>query len=248
MGYYFVALIDVVGQRDRLKHWVRLPGNDVEMEDVARILQDTSEYVKDLRRQFDDFFNLAATPTGRLNHLNEQQRKWIQQRKQSALWRRGFSDSYLVTVPCSPESSWGAHSGAIYLSLFSVCGLFVWALAMGKPFRGAVEVGLGTEISKEEVYGPVNVRVVELEKHAGYPRIIVGNGLLNHLHDLEQRCPDNLEGRHTKHCIHDCRKLLTTDHTDTLILDPMGEGVKSVPGAVASEIIEHAYKFVVSQD
>jgi len=109
-------------------------------------------------------------------------------------------------------------------------------------------VGLGTEISKEEVYGPVNVRVSELEKDSGYPRIIVGNGLLNHLDDLEHRCSDNLEGRHTKQSIQDCRNLITTDHTDSVVLDPMGEGVKSVPEAVAPEMIEHAYKFVVNQE
>jgi hypothetical protein len=109
-------------------------------------------------------------------------------------------------------------------------------------------VALGTEISKEEVYGPVNMRVVELEKYAGYPRIIVGSGLLNHLQDLEERCADNLEGRHTKNCIKDYRKLITTDHTDTVILDPMGEGVKSVPGAIAPEMIIQAFKFVAIQE
>lgn len=248
IGYYFVAFIDIVGQRDRLKQWVKLPSNDVEKKNVARILLDTSEYVKDLRGQFNTLFEAAAKPTGLLDRLKPEQRAWLEQRKKTILWRRGFSDSYFMTVPCWYESSWGAHSLAIYSSLFSICGLFIWALARKRPFRGAVEVGLGTEISKEEVYGPVNVRVFELEKDAGYPRIIVGNGLLNHLDDLEKRCPDTLEGKHTKHSIQDCRKLITTDHTNTPILDPMGEGVKSVPGAVAPEMIEHAYKFVVSQE
>lgn len=248
IGYYFVAFIDIVGQRDKLKQLVSLPSNDAENQDFARILSETSEYVKDLRGQFDTLFRTAAKPTGSLDHLKPEQRAWAEQRKQTILWRRGFSDSYFMTIPCWYESSWGAHSLSIWASLFSICVLFIWALAREKPFRGAVEVGLGTEISNEEVYGPINVRVSELEKDAGYPRVIVGEGLLNHLNDLEHRCSDTLEGRHTKHCIQDCRNLITTDHTDTLILDPMGKGVKSVPGAIAPEMIEHAYKFVVSQE
>lgn len=248
LGYYFVAFIDIVGQRDKLKKLVSLPSNDVEKQEMARILLETSEYVKDLRRQFDSLFNAAAKPTGLLDHLKPEQRTWVEKRKQTFLWRRGFSDSYFMTVPCWYESSWGAHSLGMYRSLFSICGLFIWSLAKERPFRGAVEVGLGTEIGKEEVYGPVNVRVVELEKEAGYPRVIVGNGLLNHLDDLERRCQDNLEGKHTKHSIQDCRKLITTDHTGKVILDPMGEGVKSVPGAVAPEMLERAYKFVVRQE
>jgi hypothetical protein len=237
-----------VGQRDKLNQLASLPGSDVEKQDIERILQETSEYVKDLREQFDALFEAAASSTGLLDHLNPEQRELADKLKQTILWRRGFSDSYFLTVPYWYESSWGAHSLAIYISLFSVCALFIWALARKNPFRGAVEFGLATEISKEEVYGPVNVRVVELEKHAGYPRIVVGNGLLNHLNDLEQRCPDNLEGRHTKLCIQGCRRLMTTDHTDTLILDPMGEGMKSAAPASIREIIEDAYKFVVSQE
>jgi len=248
IGYYFIAFIDIVGQRDKLKQLVSLPSSNVEKQDIERILRETSEYVKDLRGQFDTFFKAAAEPTGQLNHLSPAQRAWAEQRKRTPLWHRGFSDSYFMTVPCWYESSWGAHSLAIYLSLFSICSLFIWALAMKNPFRGAVEVGLGMEISEKEVYGPVTARVVELEEKAKYPRIIVGNGLLNHLDDLEQRCPNNLEGRHTKQCIKDCRKLITTDHTNTLILDPMGEGVKSVPVAMAPRMIEHAYKFVVSEE
>lgn len=248
VGYYFMAFIDIVGQRDRLKRWIKLPSNDDEKENVLRILRDTSEYVRDLRLQFDKFFEAATEPTGLLDHLTPEQLTWAEQRKKTILWRRGFSDSYFMTIPCWDKSSWGAHSLAIYSCLFGICGLFIWALAKKKPFRGALEVGLGTEISEEEVYGPVNVRVSELEKDAGYPRIMVGTGLLNHLDDLEKRCPDNLEGRHTKQCIQDCRNLITTDHTNTPILDTMGKGVRSVSGAIDPRMVKLAYEFVVSQE
>ena len=248
VGYYFVAFIDIVGQRDRLKHWTKLPSNDDERENVKRILRDTSEYVRELRVKFDEYFEAVAESTGLLDHLTPEERAWAEQRKKMILWRRGFTDSYFMTIPCGYESSWGAHSLAIYSCLFGICGLFIWALAKKRPFRGALEVGLGTEISEEEVYGPVNVRVSELERVAGYPRTIVGTGLLNHLDDLEERCLDNLEGRHTRHSIQDCRSLITTDHTDTSILDPMGEGVKSVSGAVDPRMVKLAYEFVVRQE
>ena len=109
-------------------------------------------------------------------------------------------------------------------------------------------MGLGTEISKEEVYGPVNVRVVELEKEAGYPRVIVGKGLLDHLAALELQSSNDLEGRHTKRIIDNCRGLFKTDASGITMLDPMGKGVRSVQGAVAPEMIIHAYRFVVSQE
>lgn len=249
VGSYFVAFIDIVGQRDRLKQWVKLPSNREENENVARILRDTSEYVKELRLKFADYFRTVAKPTGLLNNLKPEQRAWAEQRKRIILWHRGFSDSYFMTIPCWNESSWGAHSLTIYNCLFGICGLFIWALAKKRPFRGALDVGLGTEISKKEVYGPVNVQISELEEKdvKKYLRIIVGAGLLNHLDDLEKRCPDNLEGSHTKCCIRDCRNLITTDHTDTPILDPMGKGVRSVSAAVDPRMVNLAYEFVVSQ-
>ena len=64
VGYYFVAFIDIVGQRDRLKQWVKLPSNEDENKNVAHILRDTSEYVRELRVKFDEYFEAVAKPTG----------------------------------------------------------------------------------------------------------------------------------------------------------------------------------------
>ena len=52
IGYYFVAFIDMVGQRDRLKQWTKLTSNNDEREGVKRILLGTSEYVRELRAKF----------------------------------------------------------------------------------------------------------------------------------------------------------------------------------------------------
>jgi len=90
IGYYFVAFIDIVDQRDKLKQLVSLPSSAAENQDIARILLETSEYVKDLRGQFDTLFEAAARPTGLLDHLKPEQRAWVEQRKQTILWRRGF--------------------------------------------------------------------------------------------------------------------------------------------------------------
>ena len=90
VGYYFVAFIDIVGQRDRLKQWVKLPSNEGENENVAQILRDTSEYVRELRVKFDEYFEAVAKPTGLLAHLTPEQRAWAEQRKKTILWRRVF--------------------------------------------------------------------------------------------------------------------------------------------------------------
>jgi hypothetical protein len=131
---YFVAFIDIVGQRDKLKQLISLPSNAAENRDVAHILSETSEYVKNLRGQFDTFFKAAAKPTGLLDHLKPEQRAWVERRKQAHLWHRGFSDSYFMTVPCWDDSSWGAHILAIYRAMFQ----HMWLIHMGIGQRKAI--------------------------------------------------------------------------------------------------------------
>ncbi len=249
IGYYFVAFIDVVGQRDKLKQLLSLPRNDAEKKHIVSVLVDTSEYIKQLRKQFNDYFNAAAKPTGLLDRLTPEQRAWAEQRKQSIIWHRGFSDSYIMTVPCWYEARPGVHIGDIYSCLYGICALLVWALGMRKPFRGGVEIHLGTEVDKQEVYGPVTVRAYELESvEAKYPCVVVGEGLLNHLDDVQKRCLNDIDSKHTLVNINNCRKLITTDTAGKPILDFMGEGVRSLQEGITSQLVSIAYDFVVSQE
>jgi len=250
VGYYFVAFIDIVGQREKLKAWTSLPKNVAEVQQLKSDLEATSEYVKALRRQFDDMYAKAAKSTGLLDHLDAEKRAWVEGRKQSNIWRRGFSDSYVMTVPCWYEREWGLHAGDIYYSLLGICGIFIWALAMEKPFRGGVDIGLGTEIADQEVYGPVAVQAYELEsKKAKWPRVLIGDGLVDYLGNLEMRSPDTLDGRHTKMNIGNCRGLIATCEEGQRYLDVMGEGVHSVFGdSLFVKAVEDGYRFVVRKE
>ncbi len=248
IGYYFVAFLDILGQRDKLNQLISLPQTEEEKQHIAEVIGETSEYVKQLRTQFDDYFGAAAQSTGLLDRLTPEQRRWVEQRKQSIIWYRGFSDSYTITVPCWYEARPGVHIVDIYSCLYGICSLFLWALAMEKPLRGGVEVGLGMEVGEQEVYGPVVVRAYELEsKLAKYPCIAVGQGLLDHLNDVESKCPNNLDGRHTLINVNNCRKLITTDIEGKPILDIMGAGVRSLQNEAIPHLVKDAYKFVIRQ-
>jgi len=249
IGPYFVAIIDIVGQRDKLKAWASPPNNKAELERLASDVIETAGYVKELRSQFDQLYAAAKQPTGLLDHLDPEKRAWVEGRKQTNLWRRGFSDSYVMTVPCWYEQAWGLHAADIYYSLLGICGLFIWSLAMEKPFRGGVDVGLGIEIDTQEVYGPVTVQAYELEsRKAKCPRIMVGEGLLSYLDDLEQKCASDPDGRHTRLNIQNSRGLITRPRGGKPMLDVMGNGVHSVLNhELFGQMVEAGYSFVVRE-
>ena len=49
---------------------------------------------------------------------------------------------------------------------------------MGRPLRGGIDVGLGLEITADEVYGPALERAHYLESRlADYPCVLVGDEL-----------------------------------------------------------------------
>lgn len=250
LRYYLVAFIDIVGQRKKLNQLKKFPTSDAEINNVVDILVDTSEYVKQLRTQFDDYFSTKPKPTGLLDRLPPNKQEWLEKRNQPNYWCRTISDSFIITVPCFDEVLFGKHIGDIYSCLYGISVLSLWALTNKKPCRGGIDIALGTKIDQKEVYGPVITRAYELEsKFAKHPRVVVGEGLLCHLDNIKKGCPnDNLDGRHTLLNIDNCKTLITKDTDGIHILDFMGEGIKSVQNEVISDLVHDAYDSVISME
>jgi len=91
---------------------------------------------------------------------------------------QAFSDTIIVFFPLG-NSFKKVQWGAIHAVLCACALLIPEFLAKGIPIRGAVELGLGVEISDGDLYGAVLSETVRLEKNAGYPRILAGKALVD---------------------------------------------------------------------
>jgi hypothetical protein len=95
---------------------------------------------------------------------------------------QSISDSLLIYVPLSSSTDSLESLSAIALLLSAVGIVFLLYLAHGFLLRGAVEIGIGTEIPKVGFYGSALLRAYRLEQKADYPRMLVGGDLMRYLH------------------------------------------------------------------
>lgn len=76
----------------------------------------------------------------------------------------------------------------VYGCFNACCMLHLLALSLKRPIRGGIDVGLGIDLTDDEVYGPVLERAHFLEsKVADYPRIVLGDDLTAYLDELEHQ-------------------------------------------------------------
>jgi hypothetical protein len=247
LGYYLVAFVDIVGRHHEPGRPHPLLETAEDRRQVECILRETSAYAREMRVQFD---RLCARTSGQTGLPTISAADRCPPRGQGGVshaWRMGFAGSCTLAVPFWKRRSHGAYGIDIYRCLAGMCGLFVWALLRHRPLLGAVDVGLGTEMDHGEVYGTANTRVMELERLAGYPRILVGDGLLDCLEALAKTHPATREELHSRSLAERCRGFITIVPVDRAsILDPLGEEMRSL-GLYSSADIERLHEYVASQ-
>ena len=89
-----------------------------------------------------------------------------------------FSDSVILYLRLDEKSELRSIS-SISRFMTSCAMLFGQTLADRLPFRGAIDVGLAGQLFEDDsgLYGPAVSRVYNLERNAGYPRIVIGDEL-----------------------------------------------------------------------
>ncbi len=190
---YVVAFIDVLGQKEAFKekgkYIDRIPeylNNHSEMnKKLYKAHKKTVEAIQDIRGLSETLFKgmVSQTNNPKVNVSPEKKGQYNKLR-QLKLYSYHFSDSLVAYTPVSINSDYFASniSNSIYGLLF-YCGTMMVLSFMGeKPVRGAVEIGLGTKIAKNEIYGPALYRAYEIEsKIAQYPRIVIGESIVEYL-------------------------------------------------------------------
>jgi hypothetical protein len=248
LGYYVVAFIDLMGQQEHLRNIRTLPDkNDpVQFDEMVKNLKNTYGVVSSMRRFFTDSFNSFTRKPKDSYPFTPDQRKQYELLNNNPIHLQSFSDSIVIFMALSTDHVKFPVRG-IWGILGSAATTFLCLLAGGHPIRGGIDVGIGMDLSKTEIYGPALSRAYTLEsKIANYPRLVVGKELIAYLEGSKNQPPNDLIAQATIKMSGECLNFLTIDDDGYPIIDYLGEAFKRNLGdVVTSEIVKKAYDNVI---
>ncbi|OFV97278.1 MAG: hypothetical protein A3F68_03205 [Acidobacteria bacterium RIFCSPLOWO2_12_FULL_54_10] len=232
LQYYLVLFFDLLGQREKLRQLTAFPNDEEGGKRIASVLQATVGRVIKLRVGFESFFEGMSTETELSRNLEPDQRELLMQHTQYRMNSFGFSDSFLVFVPLGTNDENCTQMNGVHRSMLAACSIMSIALSEGIAMRGGIDVGLGMELYKGEIYGPCLERTYHLEsKQADYHRISVGVELVQYLASVQKQKSMTTFGKCAAALAKQCASLVFKDWDDTLALDYLGDGFKAAAGA-----------------
>jgi hypothetical protein len=223
--FHCLAWIDILGQSSKLRQLSPTPTNDPE---TRKLVGETALYILKLRQMLRDCFERAKQPTTFTNLIPDEIRKQLARGRESIRYR-GFSDSFMMWVSFSSEEERLASIVGVYTCMASCCLFQLSTLCYGQPIRGGIEVGLGVNLSEDEIYGPVLERAHFLEKEkADYPRILVGDALWNYLEAIGNIPITTEIDQNTQHLASQAKTLVTVDTDGLRMLDFLGRRISDL--------------------
>jgi len=186
IAHYCVSFIDVLGQRLEYKDERFLPEfkSTEEKEQFEIKVRNTIGKIDFLQRSTDIFLDKVLNyKSPDVEQLPPNQIDIYNKIKEVHLSRQRWSDG-LVCFISLEEGNVKCPIQGVYIQLITACYQCFFGLANKIPLRGSVDIAWGAELHKGELYGAVVAKAYELENYvAQYPRIVVGQSVINYLND-----------------------------------------------------------------
>ena len=161
--YYVVAFIDVLGQKDEFNGIDSVPIDDESERKLISAHKETVIFLETFRDCFADIFKTyISSKKPEVKVPSDKKKKFYKIRK-AVLKHQRFSDCIQAFVSLDTEMY---HSNAVngVFGILAACGgMMLITLSQGKAFRSGIDLGLGTELSNEEIYGPALFKAYKLE-------------------------------------------------------------------------------------
>lgn len=242
MNYYLVAFIDVLGQQDALQKISRLPdkNNKEEMLEFQTAIKSTVGNIYSFHDFFKRYFDSYIQKNERSPFTNLLTSNDIKFQR--------FSDCFIIFLSLKTEIN-KAPTQNVFGVIAACASVFLLWLSMGRPLRGAIEVGTGLEIYENEIYGYVLSEVYKLEsKIAQYPRIVIGDNLVNYLSATKLSEENDIYSQFNRKMASCCLDMMTQDIDGFHIVDYLGKGFKKyVAKDLIDDIPPKAYDFLMTQ-
>lgn len=219
-GHHVVAFLDLLGQKDRLceiEGILDIADPKVHQENLQQTLKHTVGTIWAFRKQFLDFFDVYLQHRPSIPIPKEIENYFNKVRGHSQIKFQSFSDSTIVWTPVHLKTAFAYAQvlNSIYGILTSVGLITPLFLSRKVPIRGGIDLEGGILISPHgnEIYGPVLNRAYSLEsKEAGYPRVLIGRGLIDFLnHASSIRLQDENIQRYCQAMAERCKTWIVID-------------------------------------
>lgn len=241
LAYYAVALLDVMGQKARVRELRGLPTSPAEAKVAAEVLRDTVGYLRRVRAQFDRIFKTSNTTTPIFDSIPEEKKSLARSMRSREVTYRWLSDSLIATVPLRNENEHCTPMNGVYAMMWASCVVAIAALANGKSIRGGIDVGWGVPMGGGELYGAALERAYTLESAcAEYPRIVVGDEMWNYLSFVEGQQPTTPFGGLARNLARECTRLVVEDADGKRVLDLAGPAIRSLGRPMGEDIFHLA--------
>lgn len=245
--YYLIVFLDLLGQRESLRAITRLPGAGEDRTGFIEAIKETVGRILAVRDGFRNYFKSATIHTPDVASIPPQLRDTYRQSLRTAkIEFYGMSDSLVIAVPLMGENENCAAVNGVYAAMVAAAGVHVISLHVGVVLRGGMDVGIGTVIDGRDVYGPALERAVHLEERvAEYPRIVVGDTVLEYLKDIGQQSYVTPLGLVARAVAQRCHRMVSVDADGRPILDFMGPSViEAAPDVLTPDVFDKALDFV----
>lgn len=244
IGYFALAFIDVLSQREKLSKIVGLPKNAEEREGFLEQWRGTYGVIAEYRTMFNQFFDgFSNYKPPWLAEPSPEHAEELHRLMKCEIKKQVFSDSMIYHVPLMVTPDRLPITSV--LSLLTGCaGTFLIGLARGLVCRGGIDVGIAAEFSSGEIYGPALYQAYHLEsERAQYPRIVIGQGLIDYINSELSLQGQDIDAAHRRLWAQDCASWIVDDVDGTPILDFAGAATKQAFPQLQSSV-EPALKFV----
>lgn len=271
---YFVCLIDILGQQDRLKSWAKMPENGQVTPEYLEALRKTAGTVIKLNIGFQNFF--AKFIKKEFIHgeiFSEEYKKdntelyneFIRFREaeySQTVSTQQFSDTLIFYAPLVMKST---HQFSLLSPVAMICAC-AWtmldALQAGIPFRGGLALNVGLYDPDCGFYGPALLDAYRLEsQEAEYPRIVISEKIFE-LTESILRENDMPSPHETKDYIErtilqseskNIYKYLFRDDDGKTCIDYMGREMRDslsgmLPQETITEFIKKGYMFACDEE
>jgi len=248
---YLIVFLDHLGQRDRLRKIKNLPTNEKEREEFLELIRNSVGRVLNTRNYFKNFFEayLITTSNYSPKFTSQDFNEILAASSKCNLHFYGLSDSIIIAVPLMNDDENCTAINSIHAALVATCSIGLVSLSLKNPIRAGIDIGIATQIDDKEIYGPALERAYHLESNlAEYPRLLVGNELMNYLDWVANQTTNTTTGLVAKEMVPLCRDLIISDTDGRLMLDFLGSKIKEMSGGnINNNIAIDAYNYVKSQ-